>query len=904
MTRKILLGLFILLMGVVAIVAYTFYKNVKQPTTKTTFEAIPQNAALIIREDSFSQLFSKLSTTNIIWEELTSNTETANSIHKQIQYLDALLKGPFNRLFKNKTLLGSLHLSGANEFDFIYYIPLNPEITENEIVQKIKTVTKKNPTKRAYDDVNIFTLPTNTKKKVSLVVYKNTLAFSYSTILIEDVIRQLNAETNLTDDLTFAQLSSKSGRSEDGNLFINNKYFSKIVNQYLNQSSKIYSSPFQYYSDWTELDISIKPNSLSLNGFSFSNDIEKYTLALFKDQKPQDLDLLSVIPYNTALVYSYGLSNPKEYFERRKLSLKKSNQFFNYQKYLDDQTEKFGIDLEEEILNNIGNEFAFVITESQNNDFTNNKFILFHTPDIEKTKSDLFSISQKTDSSENLTLNNSEIRKIALKNVFTHILGKPFTHLDNHFYSFIDDYVIFGNSEIGLNTYLNNIAQEKTLINNKNFASFNENLSSSSNLLVYNNISRSSELYKQYCKDKYLPVIDEKIDVFRKFEAVAFQVNTEKNGMYYNNIHLKYNPVYKKETSSLWELALDTSVSSAPQLLVNHITKAKEIFIQDDANKIYLISNIGKVIWSKQLQEKIIGKVHQIDAYKNNKLQLLFNTSKKIYLLDRNGENVEKYPVTLPSKASNAITPLDYSNNRNYRMLIGCENNKVYNYNIHGDQVKGWEYNTTNSPANSKVWHFSFADKDYIVIPLKNGEIKILQRNGKGRVILKNKIKGLNNSITLKVGSKLSKTYLITTDTSGGIHKLYFNDKTESISFKNITKNSSFSCLDFNNDKSIDFAFYSGKQLKIFDVEKNTVYDNKFNLTITHQPQQFNLPDKSSRIGIVTENKIYLINTEGKVEDGFPLSGSTPFSISDINNDKTSNLVVINVNTLYTYNLK
>jgi hypothetical protein len=906
MTKKILLGLFILLMGVVAIVAYSFYKNVKQPINKTTFEAIPQNAALIIKESSFNELFTKLVTTNLMWEELTSNTETTNSIHQQIHYLDSLLTGPFQPLFKDKTLLGSLHLSGANDYDFIYYISLNSNVTEDKLVQRIKNVTKKNTTTRTYDGVNIFTLPTNTTKKVSLVIYKNTLAFSYSTILIEDVIRQLNSETSLINNPQFAQLTTNSGLAEDGNLFINTPYFSKIINQYLNKSTKEYCSPFENYTGWTELDISIKPNSLSLNGFSFSDPKDNHSLTLFKDQKPEKLAILSVIPYNTALLYNYGLSDSKLYFENRKLSLKSTNQFFKYQKYLDDLTERFGIDLEEEVLNNIGNEVAFVITESQNNDFTNNRFILFHTLDIEKTKSDLASISEKTTAItlENKPLFDPEIGKLEIKNLFKHLLGKPFVNLENHYYTFIEDYVIFGNSAIGLKNYLKNINQERTLSNNDNFQSFNENLSSSSNLFIYNNISRSTALYQQYCKKEYLPIIDEKIDVFRKFEAVAIQVNTEKNGMYYNNIHLKYNPIYKKETSSLWELVLDTTTNNAPQLLVNHKTKAKEIFIQDDAHKIYLISNIGKVIWTKQLQENIIGKVHQIDVYKNNKLQLLFNTSSKIYLLDRNGNNVEKYPVKLSSKATNTITPLDYSKNKNYRMLIGCENNMVYNYNVHGDLVKGWEYSTTESPANGKIWHFTISNKDYIVIPLQNGSLKIIERNGKDRVILKNTLPQINNSTYLNVGTDLSKTYLITTDSSGIVTKLYLNDQLEKITFENGQENTSFNFFDYDNNQSNDFILSHNNTLRIIDIEKNILYENEFELNITQQPQHFKMKDKTSRTGIVTQNEIYLINAKREIEDGFPLAGSTPFSIADINNDKTINLVVINGNILYTYNLK
>ncbi len=906
MTKKILLGLFILLMGVVGIVAYHFYKNVKQPINKTAYEAIPQNAALIIKETNFHQLFTKLVTTNLIWEELISNTETTNSIHHQIHYLDSILAGPFHPLFKNKTLLASLHLSGANDYDFIYYIPLSTDITEKKLVQRIKNVTKKNPTTRVYDGVNIYALPTNTSKKVSIAIYKNTLAFSYSAILIEDVIRQLNSETSLINHPQFAQLTANSGWSEDGNLFIHTPYFSKIINQYLNKSTKEYATPFGNYTGWTELDMSIKPNSLSLNGFSLSDAKDKHSLTLFKDQRPQELAILSVIPYNTALVYNYGLSDSKKYFKNRKLSLKSTNKFFDYQKYLDDLTARFGIDLEVELLNNIGNEVAFVITESQNNDFSNNKFVLFHTLDIEKTKADLASISKKTiePTSENLPLEATEFGKLELKNVFNNLLGKPFINLENHYYAFIEDYVIFGNSVIGLKKYLKNITQERSLGNNENFQSFKENLSSSSNVFVYNNVSRSTTLYKNYSKKEYLPIIDEKIDVFRKFEAISFQVNTEKNGMYYNNIHLKYNPVYKKETSSLWELALDTSASNAPQLLVNHKTKAKEIFIQDDANKIYLISNIGKIIWTKQLQEKIIGEVHQVDVYKNNKLQLIFNTPSKIYLLDRNGNNVEKYPVKLASKATNAITPLDYSNNRNYRMLIGCENNMVYNYNIHGDEVKGWEYTATGSPANGKIWHFILSNKDYIVTLLQNGSLKIIQRNGKDRLQLKNRLPQANHPTYLKVGTDLSKTYLTTTDSSGGLHQLYFNDHLEKITFEDIQENTNFNFFDYDNNKSIDFILSHEKTLRIIDHEKKTLYQNEFELKITKQPQHFKRKDQTNQIGVVTENEIYLINEKGEIEDGFPLAGSTSFSIADINNDKTINLVVVNRNLLYTYNLK
>ena len=551
MTKKILLGLFILLMGAVTIIAYNFYKNVKQPINKTAFEAIPQNAALIIKENSFNALYNKMTTTNIIWEELIANTTVAHQMNVQLHYLDSLLAGPFKPMFIGKTILGSLHLSGANDYDFIFYIPLSDEITEGKLVQKIKNVTRKNPTSRDYDGVAIYTLQTNGKDKISLTIYKNTLAFSYSTVLIEDVIRQLNADGSLLNDAKFSKVVANSGQSEDGNLFINNKYFSKIINQYLNKSAKKYNSRFENYTGWTELDISLKPNTLSFNGFSFSDEMDNQSLALFKNQKPQDIDMLSIIPFNAAYICHYGLSDSRSFFENRKLSLKNTNQFFSYQKYLDEQTEKFGIDLEEEFLGNIGNEVACIITESLTDDFSANKFVVFHSADIKKTTENLNVLSSKINNEhfEIVLFNDYKINKMDITNLFKNLLRKPFVNLDSHFYTIINNYVVFGNSESALKTFITNVMNEKVLSNNENFKEFNESLSSNSNIFIYNNVARSIELYKSFCKEEYISVMDEKIDVFRKFETVAFQVSTEKNGLYYNNIHLKYNPVYKRETN-------------------------------------------------------------------------------------------------------------------------------------------------------------------------------------------------------------------------------------------------------------------------------------------------------------------------------------------------------------------
>lgn len=907
MTKKILLGLFILLMVAVSIIAYNFYKNIKEPVNKTTFEAIPINAAVIIKENNFNAIYNKIASSNIIWEELVENTATALTTKNKLQYLDSLLSGPFAPLFKNSPILSSIHLSGANDFDFIFYLPIVADVSEAELINKIKTVTRKNTENRAYDGATIYTISTNNKDKISLVIYKNALVFSYSTVLIEDVIRQLNSSNNLLSDPTFNKVINTSGQSEDGNLFINTKYFSKIITQYVNKSTKTYLTNFENYTGWTELDVSIKPNSFTLSGFSFTNDVDNYSINLFKGQKPQEMELLSIIPSNTSFIYYYGLSNSKEFFANRVKLLKSEQLYFNYQKYLDELTSTYGIDLEATFLSNIGNELALVITESQSDVPLNNQFVIFQSNEIEKTKENLSAISKKIISNivvQPIEFNGYVINQLNIPDLFSNLLGKPFIDFEKNYYTIVDNYVVFGNSENSLQTFITNYSTKKVLSANENFKEFYDNLSSSSTIFIYNNIARSTNLYKAYGAADFLPMIDEKIELFRKFEAVAFQVTAEKNNLFYNTIFLKYNPVYKQETSSLWELELDSTISATPQLVINHITNSKEIIVQDDANTIYLISNTGKVIWSKQLSERVMSIFYQIDVFKNNKLQLLFNTKSKIYLIDRNGNNVGSYPIKLPSDASNGISVLDYTNDKNYRLLIGCSNNMVYNYTAEGNKVDGWEYVSAESPATSTIWNFALSGKDYIVIPLKNGKVKVIERSGKDRLKIENKLPFLSNEVYLKVGNDLNKTYLITSDTLGNIVKLFLNDKKEVITIGNVPKNAVFNFFDYNNDNSNDYVFTWNNQLKIIDADKKEIFNSEFQSAITQTPLYFKMPDKSSKIGVVTDNQIYLLNKEGKTEQNFPLLGSTPFSIADINNDKTTNLVVADKRMIYTYVLK
>lgn len=909
MTKKILILVFVLLLGAVGFVAYNFYKNVKEPVKSNALIAVPQNAALLLKEQNFSAFYQKIASSNIIWEELTNNTQTVKNIQSKAAYLDSVFSlKEVNAALSEKSMLMSIHLSGANNYDMVYYFSTLPNISEKNVLTLFHSKLKTNPSTRNYDGKTIYSI-SQKDNKWFFVFEKSVLAISQSSLLIEDVVRQLNNETSLLDDESFKHILSTTGEVPDGNIFINHEKLPKILAQSVNEQYNEKVANTSHYAQWSALDISLKSNALMLNGFTSVASNKGSFLSLFAAQTNTlggpKINLTKVAPSNTALIYHYSFSNAEQFFKDKKAWLKQNNTYFAYEKYMDAINATYQTDLEAELLSLVGSEAAFVITEPLKEDITGNQFVVFQVKDADIAKEQLAAIEQKVNGDSANT--DEQARQLMMQLNFGHLFGKPFISIHQPYYLFLDDYLVFGETLSGINEFYKSFAVEKTLANDENFQAFSDQLSSSSAIFVYNNVARSVHWYKTFLKEELVPDIDEHIEFIRKFEAVAFQVSPQKDQLFYNNIYFKYNPVYKQDTRTLWETLLDTTLAIDPQIVINHQTQTKEVFVQDTNNKIYLISTTGKILWTKIIDEKIIGDVHQIDAFKNNKLQLLFSTKNKIYLLDRNGKNVNKFPVTLKAEATTPVSPLDYDNNRNYRILIGCSNNLVYNFDVNGELVKGWEYTASKSSPSGFIKHFIIDKKDYIVIPTKNGNIKVVQRNGKDRLQLSNTLSETISQVFLKVEKDLPSSFLIGADSSGNVSKLFFNDKLESLKLTTETSTNFYQFYFGNISPSQNgntHLFVSGKQLIVTDNNANQIIKMDFEEDIIAPPFVVNYPDKTKKVGVVTASEIYLINDAGAIEADFPLSGSTPFMVSDINNDNTLNLVVGDKNLILLYNLK
>jgi hypothetical protein len=343
-------------------------------------------------------------------------------------------------------------------------------------------------------------------------------------------------------------------------------------------------------------------------------------------------------------------------------------------------------------------------------------------------------------------------------------------------------------------------------------------------------------------------------------------------------------------------------------MVENHYTEALEAFVQDVNDRVYLVSNTGEVLWKKQLDGPIMGKVRQIDLYRNGKLQLLFNTRNEVHLLDRKGRYVEDFPLELPEPATAPMALFDYANNKRYRFLVPCADNKIHYYNKHGKELDGWEFEGTESKMLRPPQHIRIDKKDYILVTDSAGEVLLLNRRGKDRYEVDETIAPSKHTpLVVNERKDIASSELVYTDTSGAVVKLRFEGKRSRFHLKEgMDEPFFFDHKDLENDGQKEFIIVEGKELGVYGSDEEKRFGYAFDSTITHPPQFFRFPEGEGKVGVVDRKnaQAYLFDKDGSLHSGLPLFGSTPFSIGDMDRDGYQELLIgSEEGDLYTYRL-
>jgi len=699
--------------------------------------------------------------------------------------------------------LFSLSTYGKNEIAFTYIRKSN----------SFDTILEGDTLKNKYQKSEIFLDEVN-GIEINKVIIDQYIVSSNKDIILENIIRDFFSAKNKIDS-EFNKIIKTTDSDEPFNIYTKSNNLGKLDNG-LSDTSFFPKSN----TSWVGYDFNYSLDNLYLSGITRITDSINGRISILENIKTSKIKTDKIIPNSFLSFLSFSINDPERFI-------------FNFKDYL-----KYN-DLSTQNLNfnslNIVDEVSFV--EDQE------KFVILNL--INKEQIDSYFNLEKHDDTYNISkIVLDEDLKILFKNIDNEIFGE--------YAVLLGDLLIITKSVSQLKKIINSQNIKDNLGSNNEYLSFKEQKSDSYSFLwVGNNKSINSNL------------IDNNVYPYRSFSG---RVNTDVALLEFNLS--KADPKESDEdVYTEFFVTFDQEIISDPVWLRNHLNNSFDIAFQDSEKYLNYLSNDGSLNWKKKLSGKIVGDIKQVDIYKNGRQQMVFRTEDKLYLLDRNGNEVKQlsFPIN-SSLLNNPVSIFDYEKNRNYRFLI-TEDNLIKMYDSNGKIVSGFKPPVFDSNIINSPLHIRIEGKDYIVVQLENGLLKILDRRGRDRIIVDDKIQYSNNPIFSYLES------FTTSDKLGNLVKIDTNG--------NLIKEN----LNLSSENMIDI------------VDNNLVYLNDNRLTIKgitvdlpyskfSKPKIF-IDSKIILVGItdLNEDKIYLYKDDGELVKGFPIKGSSVIDIKDSDND-------------------
>jgi hypothetical protein len=908
MVKKLVVSGVALIAVIILIFGYQHFKSLKQKTTDVWQSANP-NAVAIIASSDFHQIWEKLNESSLIWQEL--------NLIEEIAYFNQFISQIDSSITRNESLkefvsranfLVSIIPSGSGKADIQISTSTPSGLDFEDFLSLFSDSLGKTNTKN-YDGADIFAFSLYGKTLYG-TISNELLSLSTSSLVIEETVRNINRESNAAQSKSFEKIKQTAGQFAKANVFINYQQLGLLLSNHVSNNYTIWAKSIGKLGHWAALDLDLKSNSIILNGFSNCSDTSNHLLSIFNNQEPQKLSLKEVVPSNTVLLFNIGVSSFTEYLNDYRNWLDSQGALFSYRKNLEKINKRYGVSATALAITWIGKQLGVFYTEmASSKNMAQHKLLIFEANNILNAQRDLNLLSELAGVTENTEVYRGKtIRSLGVGNIYNDILGSAFSGINIPYFTCIDDYVIMANSVSALRDVITKNAVNKTLKNDEAFESFNSQLNSDGNILLYGNLAGANKHLQAIFDKGIADWMTKETERLSNFQSFAFEWTKEQQDLYYQHAIINYNPSYKQETGSLWELELaGAKVTTKPVFVKNHYTNNKEVLVQDDEFNLYLISNVGKQLWKKQLKEVIIGNPLQIDAFKNNKLQYVFVTKNQLHLVDRNGKDVSGFPKTLIARATAPLAVFDYDNNRNYRMIVGCEDGKAYNYDALGEIVTGWKFNQGTSAIAGEIRHFTIGKKDYIMLVEQNGKIHFVDRRGDERYASPTIIENISvfNTYKLVLGKDIERSFVYYTNRAGNLVKQQFNGNKTFLDLE-LPEGHLFTMDDINNDGSLEVICSKGKNILIITTNGKIILEKEYDDVITGFINTYHFPNNVKRIGFIIPSlkEVHLINVLGENHQGFPLYGETDFSIADINKEQVFSLVTAgSKGKIYTYNL-
>lgn len=868
-------------------------------------ELVPQNAVIVYESPDLINKWNDFMNTSM-WSNLET-LENYQEIKSTLEDLDELTgsTGVLDQLTKTGGFLVSTHIISNEKFDHVFLVDMRKQENQDFFFKKLRTGLEDNSyiqSQREYNNQSIYELSKSKSENpfISYIIIDNILAISQTPYLVEDVIRTYQRDTESFFQ-AFPGLNKVTKLNYDaGNLYMNLKEFTRYIRLFFDNSKEEFLFPLEGLSGYAFSDVDFNNNYTFLNGLIYPEQ-ENQFLKIFDGQESQGMDFVSMVPDRTASFFYFKFdqterfyNNLWEYYSVRDPEITKS-----YSEFKND----FG-SFEDRFLSWLSNTVALLQLESLDPQ-QKQKVLILESNDINESLNHFSNIATRVNEQTDDTLyfedyGGKVISLIEIPEFPSRILGKGFEGFESSFYTAIDKYIIISNEIESLKTLIDDIENDQTWGKSISKNEFLDLTLENSNVGVILNMPRMWNNFSEKLSPFWAKTLKEKRNNFLHFDLWSAQFNVLDN-TYYTNIIIKHKEFLggsrasqSSEMAVICDLELESPVKRKPKVVRNHTNGSLEMFVQDSLNNIYLLDRNCRVLWKDSLNKPIDSEIFQVDFFANKKLQYLFLSDNKLYLIDRNGVNVDGFPILIQDIRPIGMNVVDYNNSKNYRYFFNESNGNVWLTDKNVGPLRGWAPNNFSMGLERTPFHVRIRGKDVFIILGKNGQLLITNRRGEYLgsfpIDLDARISG---DVFIESKSTFKESLLYMLSEEGELITVSFEgDIKERKQLFRPSKDSRFKLIKERLGKTFVISRQDYNTLTILDRSGQSIFEKDYFSNEEFETQYYNYGSSNAlyAVRVPSERKVYLYNESGKLIS-FPAL-TCDFPVSVIYHENQSDYVI------------
>jgi len=898
--KRTLIAIFI-----IVVVSGVFYylKFYYQKEKVDIWDLVPKNTLAVYETTQPIKIWNDLISMPV-WENLSSIPEI-NDLNSRMILLDSITgkKGNLERLFRDRELLISMHKISNTDIGMLFYLSLNSSAKRNIFNMIIDHYNNQDDLAhdvRVYEAYTIHELSFKDEESVfSFIEYKNHFVGSFTPVLIDDVIRNISNsfQTNF-QTLAPKIFDLQPIEMDHGNLYIN---FSRIPELIRNFSAAdqeyTYTNYLKWFSGATYYDISFEDNRIFFNGsVEIPVDDHEYFLSTFYNQTPQPIESIFMMPDRTASYLSYTYDNfpswrkeVDEFWEvnfpetmNRKIRFLNDNNIY-----------------EKDLYGWIGNEVGIATLQSidiQHPDM----IMMIKATDIKEGLRLMDDLTMYINHQNEDTLlyedySENSIHQLSISEFPASIMGDEFLGFEKSYYTSIGNFLVIGNSFEVVKQLLNDLANENTWGKSLRFMQYFDNAQKNANVSYFVNFSNSWNSFYGSLNTTWKDYFKKFDHQFKHFELLSFQISNINNNYYTSAAiqHRQQTSVITTPSEFFKEQMVITEypIVTKPFIFRSHLDRSLEVMLQDSSNQVYFISKDGKVLWKKEIDERIKGDIYQVDFYLNNKLQYLFATNSKIYILDRNGRNISGFPIELNQQLEvDFLNLIDYDNSKRYRYLITDKLGDIYLFNKNGKHLEGWNPRKLKGRFSSVPFHLRISGRDGMMAIQKNGLINMMNRKGNMYSGFPVKLEfDVNGPVFIQRGIDFDRSLVHVVLETGELYKINLNGAVqEKIQLNKPDKESNYRIVADNKNENYVICRQDYNSINVMDPNGEIIFKKSILVPGELEVQYYNFSAGNELFAFTDKQQefTYLIDRNGGMVNMQPVESGYKIGLlfSEVNN--------------------